>query len=343
MVKLLTNRGDTQKLDTKPIIGITMGDAAGVGPEVAAKALMDEAVNAMCVPLLIGDAAVMEKAARLTGNRSKLKLLGDNLQLDRSPGVLNMLDLHNLASDELVIGKISAACGRASVEYIIKAAQLALHHQIDAMVTAPINKEATRSAGYGELGHLELLAHYTDSKVYATMLVSEKLKVVHLTTHYSLNEAVKRVKRELILERLELTHKSFNNWGNSHPVIGVAALNPHGGEGGIMGNEEIDEILPAVKLANKMGIDARGPYPADTVFNRALNGEFDVVVAMYHDQGHIPIKVYNVARSISIALGLPFVRTSVDHGTAFDIAWKGTADALSMVEAIKAAVRLAGK
>ncbi len=330
-------------MDNKPIIGITMGDAAGVGPEVAAKALMDETVTANCVPLLIGDAAVMVKAKHLVGNRSELKLVGDNMQLDHSSGVMNMLDLHNLKSDELVMGKISAACGRASVEYVIKAAQLALQHQIDAMVTAPINKEATRLAGYGELGHLELLAHYTDSKEYATMLVTENLKVVHLTTHYSLREAIVRVKRELILERLQLTHRSFNNWGNSHPVIGVAALNPHGGEGGLIGNEEIDEILPAVKLANEMGIDARGPYPADTIFNRALNGEFDVVLAMYHDQGHIPIKVHNVARSISIALGLPFIRTSVDHGTAYDIAWKGRADALSMIEAIKEAVRLAVK
>jgi 4-phospho-D-threonate 3-dehydrogenase / 4-phospho-D-erythronate 3-dehydrogenase len=184
------------------------------------------------------------------------------------------------------------------------------------------------------------LAHYTDTKEYATMLVSDNLRVVHLTTHYSLKEAATRVKKELILARLKLTQKCFNEWGYPHPIIAVAALNPHGGEHGIMGNEEFDEIAPAIMLAKKLGIDARGPFPADTIFNRALKGEFDVVIAMYHDQGHIPIKVHNVQNSVSVALGLPFIRTSVDHGTAFDIAWKGIADAVSMQEAIKQALML---
>ena len=253
---------------------------------------------------------------------------------------LNIVDLKNLSPLEVKIGKTSAACGKASVEYIIKAAQLALHHKIDAIVTAPINKESTTLAGFGELGHLELLAHYTDTKEYATMLVSDNLRVVHLTTHYSLKEAASRVKKELILARLKLTQNCFNDWGYPHPIIAVAALNPHGGEHGIMGNEEFDEIIPAIILAKELGIDARGPFPADTIFNRALKGEFDVVIAMYHDQGHIPIKVHNVQNSVSIALGLPFIRTSVDHGTAFDIAWKGIADAVSMQEAIKQALML---
>jgi 4-hydroxythreonine-4-phosphate dehydrogenase len=282
----------------------------------------------------------MIKAMALVGNRSKLIAAGDNLQLNQNTDVLNILDLKNLSFSEVEIGKTSAACGKASVEYIIRAAQLALHHKIDAIVTAPINKESTTLAGFGELGHLELLAHYTDTKEYATMLVSDNLRVVHLTTHYSLKEAVRRVKKELILARLKLAQKFFNDWGYSHPIIGVAALNPHGGEHGIMGNEELEEIVPAMTLAKEFGIDARGPFPADTIFNRALKGEFDVVIAMYHDQGHIPIKVHNVQKSVSIALGLPFIRTSVDHGTAFDIAWKGIADAVSMQEAIKQAVVL---
>jgi 4-hydroxythreonine-4-phosphate dehydrogenase len=327
-------------LPEQKIIGITMGDAAGVGPEVVARALANIDMATDWRALVIGDSEVMIKAMALVGNRSKLIAAGDNLQLNQNTDVLNILDLKNLSFSEVEIGKTSAACGKASVEYIIRAAQLALHHKIDAIVTAPINKESTTLAGFGELGHLELLAHYTDTKEYATMLVSDNLRVVHLTTHYSLKEAVRRVKKELILARLKLAQKFFNDWGYSHPIIGVAALNPHGGEHGIMGNEELEEIVPAMTLAKEFGIDARGPFPADTIFNRALKGEFDVVIAMYHDQGHIPIKVHNVQKSVSIALGLPFIRTSVDHGTAFDIAWKGIADAVSMQEAIKQAVVL---
>jgi 4-hydroxythreonine-4-phosphate dehydrogenase len=327
-------------LPEQKIIGITMGDAAGVGPEVVARALANIDMATDWRALVIGDSEVMIKAMALVGNRSKLIAAGDNLQLNQNTDVLNILDLKNLSFSEVEIGKTSAACGKASVEYIIRAAQLALHHKIDAIVTAPINKESTTLAGFGELGHLELLAHYTDTKEYATMLVSDNLRVVHLTTHYSLKEAVRRVKKELILARLKLAQKFFNDWGYSHPIIGVAALNPHGGEHGIMGNEELEEIVPAMTLAKEFGIDARGPFPADTIFNRALKGEFDVVIAMYHDQGHIPIKVHNVQKSVSIALGLPFIRTSVDHGTAFDIAWKGIADAVRMQEAIKQAVVL---
>jgi 4-phospho-D-threonate 3-dehydrogenase / 4-phospho-D-erythronate 3-dehydrogenase len=324
----------------KPLIGITMGDAAGVGPEVVAKALLNQELIRTVWPLVIGDASVMARAVQLAGSSQKVHPLDNPLQFNYNPGYLNVLDLHNVSEANAVVGQINAGCGKAAVEYILKAAQMALDHQIEAMVTAPINKEATRLAGYGELGHLELLAHYTGVKDYATMLVSENLRVVHLTTHYALKEALEKVKKDYIISRLQLTQRSFFEWGYPHPVIGVAALNPHGGEGGILGREEIEEIVPSVQLARAEGIDARGPYPADTIFNRALKGEFDVVLAMYHDQGHIPIKVHNVDKSISIALGLPFIRTSVDHGTAFDIAWQGKAEAVSLQEAIGAAVRL---
>jgi 4-hydroxythreonine-4-phosphate dehydrogenase len=249
--------------------------------------------------------------------------------------------MHNLGNQKVVMGQLNANCGRASVAYILKAADLALQKQVDAIVTAPINKESTRMAGYGELGHMELLAKYTNTTEHATMLASGSLRVVHLTTHHSLKEALNYVTHERILSQLKLTWKSFQLWGIVKPRIGVAALNPHGGEGGILGTEEIQEIGPAVNDAQKLGIEASGPYPADTVFNRAINGEFDVVLALYHDQGHIPIKVYGFEKSVSVALGLPFIRTSVDHGTAYDIAGKGIADAESMTEAIKVAVSLA--
>ena len=232
------------------------------------------------------------------------------------------------------------AVEEAAFRSIAKAAELTLAGKVKALVTAPINKEATKLAGYQDMGHLEYLAHITGAPEYATMLVTGPLSVVHLTTHYSLKDACKLVTRERILAKLKLTNDSFLKWGVKQPRIAVAGLNPHAGEGGLLGREEIEEIKPAVKEAQHLGIDARGPFPADSVFNRAINGEFDVVLALYHDQGHIPIKVYGFEKSVSIALGLPFIRTSVDHGTAFDIAGKGVANSESLSEAIKTAVKL---
>jgi 4-hydroxythreonine-4-phosphate dehydrogenase len=211
---------------------------------------------------------------------------------------------------------------------------------VGAIVTAPINKEATVLGGYADVGHLEFLARITGSKEYATMLVSGKLRAVHLTTHHSLAEACRMVTKARVVGRLKLTHDSFRKLGFTSPRIGVAALNPHSGEGGMMGREEMDEIAPAVEEAKAGGMDARGPFPADSIFTRAIGGEFDVVLAMYHDQGHIPVKVFGFEKSVSVALGLPFVRTSVDHGTAFDIAGKGIADSRSMEEAIMVAALL---
>jgi len=238
------------------------------------------------------------------------------------------------------LGQVCGACGKAAMEYIVEAVRLAMDGRIKALVTAPINKEATKQAGYGEVGHLEFLAALTGATEYATMLVIGPLRVVHLTTHYSLRDACDLVKKDRILSKLNLTYDSFRQWGIDHPRIGVAALNPHAGEGGLFGAEEIEEIIPAVKEAQNLTIDAQGPFPADSIFNRAIAGEFDVVLAMYHDQGHIPIKVHGFEKSVSVALGLPFVRTSVDHGTAFDIAGKGIASSQSLEEAIQMAVEL---
>ena len=324
----------------RPIIAITMGDAAGIGPEVVVKALLSEEIYSICRPLVIGEKASMQKALDLVHGLARLHVVRNTSEIAGEFGVIDLLDLHNLDEREILVGRICTSCGKAAVEFILKAAQLALDHEVSAMVTAPINKEATRQAGFGELGHMELLSHYTKTAEHATMLTSGPLRVVHLTTHHSLKEALNYVNKKRILSHLKLTHESFQNWGIESPRIAVAALNPHGGEGGILGEEEIREIAPAVKAAQELGIDARGPYPADTVFIRAINGEFDVVLALYHDQGHIPIKVYGFAKSVSVALGLPFLRTSVDHGTAFDIAGKGIADSTSMIEAIKVAVSL---
>ena len=324
----------------RPLIAITMGDAAGIGPEVIAKALASREVYRICRPLVIGESMVMRRALRLAKLVGELNLIASPSEAVGQHGSIDLIDLHNLAEEEVYTGQVCRACGKAAVEYILKAARLALDGEVDAVVTAPINKEATRAAGCGELGHLELLARFTGAREYATMLVSGPLRVVHLTTHYSLKDAVDCIRKESILAKLHLIQRSFQEWGIEHPRIAAAALNPHGGEGGILGMEEIREIAPAVRDAQEQGIRAEGPFPADTVFLRAVRGEFDVVLAMYHDQGHIPIKVYGFQQSTSIALGLPFIRTSVDHGTAFDIAGKGVAEAESMEVAVKTAVDL---
>lgn len=326
--------------DSRPVLVITMGDASGIGPEVIVKALLESTIPAICRPLVIGDGGIMQETMKMLDASLALNRVTEVGEVQGKHGIIDLLDLDNLYRKEFTVGKVCRVCGRAAMEYIEKAAGLVMQDKSAAMVTAPINKEATLQAGYGDVGHLEFLARITGSKEYATMLVSGKLRVVHLTTHYSLKEACNLVTRERVLARLKLTHDSFQRWGVSNPRLGVAAMNPHGGEGGLFGREEIEQIIPAVEAANKLGIDARGPFPADSVFTRALEGEFDAVLAMYHDQGHIAVKVHGFEKSISIALGLPFIRTSVDHGTAFDIAGKGIADAQSMVEAIQAAVNL---
>jgi 4-hydroxythreonine-4-phosphate dehydrogenase len=325
----------------RKIIAVTMGDAAGIGPEIIIKALGEKTVYDMCKPLVIGDAGVLNNTINLLNSPLRLHPVNGVLGAGGSYGEIDVLDLHNLEG-EVTMGKVSAECGRAAMEYIAKAAELTGGGEVAAMTTAPINKESVASAGYKDTGHMKYLVRITGTTQYAAMLVTGNLRVVHLSDHYSLKEACELVTRQNILAKLKLIQDSFLKWETGTPRIGVAALNPHGSDGGMFGKEEEREILPAVNDAIKQGIDARGPYPADSVFNRAINGEFDVVLAMYHDQGHIAVKVHGFEKSVAVTLGLPFIRTSVDHGTAFDIAGKGIADHQSIVEAIATAVRLAG-
>ncbi len=324
----------------RPVIAVTIGDPAGIGPEVVAKSLLSKEVFDICRPMAVGAGPVLHRAMAIVKEKAEIRAVAGPESCLGQFGVIEMLDLGNIDTSQVEFGRVSAVCGKAAMEYIAEAARLASSKQVAAIVTAPINKEATALAGYQDVGHLEYLARITGTKQYATMLASGSLRTVHLTTHHSLLEACHLVTRERIVAKLRLTYLCFKTWGYPRPAIGVAALNPHGGEAGMMGMEEIDEIIPAVRQATQEGIDARGPFPADSIFNRALNGEFDAVLAMYHDQGHIPVKVHGLEESVSVALGLPFIRTSVDHGTAFDIAGKGIADARSMVEAIKVAVSL---
>ena len=324
----------------KPIMAITLGDPAGIGPEVLAKALSNKEIYDMCRPLVVGESETTRAAFNLIKKPVKLHPVQKASETIGQFGTVDILDMHNLNWKEVKYGQISAECGKASMEFIEKAMQLCLAKEVTGMVTPPINKEATMLAGYPGLGHLEYLAKATGTKSYATMLATGNLRCVHLTTHFSLKEACDKVKKDKVLDMIKLTDTSFQQWGFGKPRIAVAALNPHAGEDGMFGKEEIEEINPAVKEAQKLGMDVYGAVPADSVFNAAISGRYDVVVVMYHDQGHIPVKVHGFEKSVSVALGLPLLRTAVDHGTAFDIAGKGIANHESMEEAIRTAVWL---
>lgn len=303
-----------------------MGDPSGIGPEVVAKALARPEVSSSADLTVIGSTAVLFETWQRLG-------------LESAPPAIT--ELAGVAEGPFPPGELSIASARAAHAWIEHAANLCLSGQVDAMVTAPINKEAFQLAGITDTGHQEVLQRLSGAGHVATMLVSGRLRCMHLSTHKSLAEACKYVTRENVLRAIELTHDHFTRWGFERPRIAVAALNPHASDNGLIGREELDEIAPAIAGAQGKGIEASGPHPADSVFNAAIAGKYDVVVVMYHDQGHIAIKVHGFERSISVNLGLPFIRTSVDHGTAFDIAGKGVADETSMVEAIALAVGLA--
>lgn len=330
-------------MSDRPLLAITMGDAAGIGAEVTAKALQDARVYEKTRPFVVGSAAAMTDALDLIGADSAARAVHAVEDVGGEFGRIDVLDLENLDYGAVQRGKVSAASGRASVEWILKAGELASGGAVHAIATAPINKEACKMAGYTDIGHMEIFQSQTGAAQVATMLMARQLRVVHLTTHRSLRVACDYVTEENVLAKLQLTDECFKRWGFPQPRIGVAALNPHAGDGGLIGDEEATQIAPAVNAARDMGIDATGPVPADVVFPQAIDGKYDVTLAMYHDQGHIPIKVHDFAKSVSVNLGLPFIRTSVDHGTAYDIAGKGIADAESMLEAIWVAASLASE
>ena len=326
----------------KTLIAITMGDPAGIGPEVTAKALGNRQVQESCLPFVVGSADAMTDALCLVGAKElSARVTPSPGEVTEQQGTVWVLDYGNLEYGDIAQGQLSAAAGRASVEWVLKAGELAASGQVGAIVTAPINKEAGRLAGYTDIGHMELLQSQTGATQVATMLVARTLRTVHLTTHRSLRVACDYVTRENILAKTELTNECFRKWGFPSPKIAVAALNPHASDGGLLGDEEERQIAPAVEEARARGIDAIGPVPADIVFTQAIEGRYDAVLAMYHDQGHIPVKVHDFAGSFSVTLGLPFIRTSVDHGTAFDIAGEGIASEASMLEALRVAVNLA--
>jgi 4-hydroxythreonine-4-phosphate dehydrogenase len=331
----------------KPILGVTMGDPTGAGPEIVVMALCREEIRGICKPLVIGDATAIEAAAGLVGARTKVAAVKEVRQSQWDPTTIEVVDLQNVDVGSLVRGQVDPMGGRAAYQYIQRAAELALDGQIDAMVTGPINKEALNQAGYHYNGHTEILAKLCGVKDVAMMLVAGDLRVSHVTTHVSLREACDLIKRERVLKVIQLTHDALQEMGLADARIAVAGLNPHAGEEGLFGREEIEEIRPAVEKAQRWGWNVVGPIPADTVFFRSTRGQeigkelFDGVVAMYHDQGHIPIKLLAFVEGVNVTLGLPIIRTSVDHGTVFGKAGKGTADPTSMIEALKLAARMA--
>ncbi len=327
-------------MTARPRIAITMGDPSGIGPEVVAKALNSPEVATLADCIVIGNAAVLHAALAAAGSTRDIAAITEPSDLVPATAV-GIIDLDGSEGSTFPIGKLNTESALVAHLWIERAARLCLSREVDAMVTAPINKEALRMAGIMETGHQEVLQRLSGADHVATMLVSGTLRCMHLSTHKPLRDACAFVTRANVLRAIELTNTHFLRWGFATPRIAVAALNPHASDGGLIGREELDEIAPAIAGARAKGINATGPHPADSVFNHALDGRFDVVIVMYHDQGHIAIKVHGFAESVSVNLGLPFIRTSVDHGTAFDIAGKGIADATSMIEAIRLAATLA--
>ncbi|MCB0729539.1 MAG: 4-hydroxythreonine-4-phosphate dehydrogenase PdxA [Ignavibacteriae bacterium] len=338
-------------MKTKPIIGITMGDPASIGPEIAIKALQSEEIYDICRPIVIGDYNVIKNACHMLNLSFSVNRINHINQSEYNYGKIDVYDLNNVDLSKLKQGEISIEAGKAAFESVAKVIELAQAGSIDATVTGPINKESINRAGYHYSGHTEIYAHLTNTKKYGMLLVENNFRVIHVSTHVSLRDACDLVKKERILDTIELLHNACQQLGLQNPKIAVAGLNPHSSDGGLFGNEEKLEIIPAVEEGKKRGYLVEGPIPADSLFPKAIGGVYDGIVAMYHDQGHIPFKLVGFSwdnnlhkmksvSGVNITLGLPIIRTSVDHGTAMEIAGKGIASPDAMILAIKYAVKL---
>lgn len=321
-----------------PLIGITMGDPVGIGPEIIVKAIEAPDIYSICNPLVIGDKSIIKQAVGLVGSDIKVNSIDISDSGIFTPGTIDILETSKLDIDCSSLKQPTIETGKAMEGYIIKGIDMALGKKISGLVTCPITKTAMKLAGSKFHGHTELLAHRTQTQNYAMMLAGEKLKVVLVTIHIPLSEVAGTLTMEEITRIIRLTDKSLKEKFNiQSPKIGVAGLNPHAGEDSMFGPEEEEIITPAVEQAQTEGINASGPLPPDTIFHQSVNGKFDAVVCMYHDQGLIPFKLIHFENGVNTTLGLPIIRTSVDHGTAYDIAWKGIADHSSLTEAIKMA------
>ena len=334
-----TEKNQPNKESNKlPVIGITMGDAAGIGAEITLKALADESIKQICVPVIIGDTEFLQKTADDLG--LKFDFVADSTDFSVCSHQTAVHNLNNI-KENITVGEDSAVAGKAAAEYIEAAVRLWREKKIDAISTAPISKKAIHLGGYNYPGHTEFLAELTDTKEFAMSFFADNLRVVLLSTHVSLRDAIELVRKDKLVELIKFTHQTISKLLNKNARIAVAGLNPHASEGGMFGAEEAREIIPAIEeCREKYGVDVYGAFSPDTIFLRGFKGEFDAVISCYHDQATIAVKCLSFGASVNVTLGLPLVRTSVDHGTAFDIAGKGIADASSMRAAIKLAAKL---
>ncbi len=327
---------DNQNISYTPILGLTLGDPAGIGPEIACKALADKQVQSRVI--IIGDAAVIEDACRYYTPSMDIHILSDCSNF--KDGSINVLDMQILDPDSIEIGKVQKSCGFAAFKYIEKSIELALAKKIDAVVTNPINKEAMHLAGFDYPGHTEIFAEKCGIKDFSMLFLLKNIGVAHVTTHCSLRNAIELIKTERVVATIKLLNTAMTELGITQPRLAVGGLNPHAGENGLFGDEEINEIIPAIDICKKAGINVSGPYPPDTIFMRAFKGEFDGITAMLHDHGFVALKSLDFEHGVNITIGLPIVRTSVGHGTAFNIAGKGIASYESLIDAINAAERI---
>ena len=338
----------------KPTLAITLGDPAGIGPEIVAKVLANKETYRICNPVVVGDRHAMMMGIEVAGVSLEINIIESISGARNEYGVIDLIDLGNIDSKNVEMGKPRAMTGAASAQYVIYAADLALADKVDGIVTAPLNKEAMHLGGYHYPGHTELLAERSGTDEYAMMLVSGNLRVVHATTHVPFRDIIKHLTSERIGATIRIANNACTSLGIKHPRIAVAGLNPHSGDGGLFGDEEARIIQPAIDAARAEGLDVDGPVPPDTVFGKAAGGQYDIVVALYHDQGHIPVKLIGMkyddetgqwgsVSGVNVTLGLSFIRTSVDHGTAYGKAGRreGTANPQSLMEAIELAVKMA--
>jgi 4-hydroxythreonine-4-phosphate dehydrogenase len=339
------------KNSSLPRLAVTMGDPAGIGPEIAVKALLDPAVTSICRPVVIGDASVIRDIIERLGLPASVHAIHRIDDAVFESGQIDVFDLGIMNGQDIPFGIIDATCGEASFQAVRKAIELALAVEVEGTVTGPINKKSINEAGHHFAGHTEIYAHFTGTRKYAMLLVEDHINVIHVSTHVSLRQACDLVKKDRIVQVIELLADGLRRLGKINMKIGVAGLNPHAGDNGLFGTEEAEEILPAIEAARALGYDVEGPVPPDTMFAKAATGAYGGVVAMYHDQGHIPFKLagfrwnaekqqMDSVKGVNITLGLPIIRTSVDHGTAFEIAGRGIASPDAMILAIQSAVQL---
>ena len=325
----------------KTLIAIPLGDPAGIGPEIVARSIADKDLFQITNCIVIGDKKVMENAIRITGEDLKVNVVADPAEGDYREGVLNLIDLDNIDMERFEFGRVDAMCGKAAFEYIEKSIQITMAGKADAVATTPINKESLRAGGINFIGHTEIFGALTGTEDPLTMFETNGMRVFFLTRHLSLRAMLDQIKKERVIDYVVRCTEALRRLGVTEGTMAVAGLNPHSGEHGLFGWEEVNEIAPAVEELKKMGYNVAGPVPADSVFHQAMLGKYNSVLSLYHDQGHIATKTLDFDRTIAITNGMPILRTSVDHGTAFDIAGKGIAGAISMKEAIRLAAKYA--